>query len=78
MNDTNIVDKSTNKIRHKFKYINRSACKKFALEFAKTNRPFWKCHRVSEDFLISCEIALKIHIQSKIKSHPTKGKTLMA
>lgn len=61
---------------YKFKYINRSACKKFAIEFAKVNRPANKFSRVSEDFLVSCEIALRNHIQSRIKTHPSNGKTL--
>ena len=62
--------------KFQFKLICASKCKKFALEFAKANRaqPF---SRVSEDFLVSCEGALKNHIMSRIKSHPSKGKTLM-
>lgn len=62
--------------RYKFRYINKSACKKFAVEFAKVNRPANKFTRVSEDFLISCEIAVKNHIQSRVKTHPSNGKTL--
>lgn len=61
--------------RMRFKLICASKCKKFALEFARINRAK-EFTRVSEDFLISCESALKIHIQSRIKSHPSKGKTL--
>jgi hypothetical protein len=60
----------------KFKLICASKCKKFALDFAAANRAK-EFTSVSEDFLISCEAALKIHIQSRIKSHPSKGKTLM-
>ena len=62
--------------RMKFRLICASKCKKFALDFADANRAK-EFTRVSEDFLISCEAALKIHIQSRIKSHPSKGKTLM-
>ncbi len=58
-----------------FKLICVSKCKAFALEFAEANRA-QKFTRVSEEFLISCEAALKSHIQSRIKSHPSKGKTL--
>lgn len=61
---------------YKFKYICRSKCKQFALEFAKVNRAH-KFTRVSEEFLLSCEAALRNHIQSRIKSHPSVGKTLM-
>lgn len=60
----------------KFKLICASKCKKFALEFSKANRAK-EFTRVSEDFLISCEVALKQHIQGRIKMHPSKGKTLM-
>ena len=62
--------------RMRFKLICASKCKKFALDFADANRAK-EFTRVSEDFLISCESALKVHIQSRIKSHPSKGKTLM-
>ena len=62
--------------RMKYRLICASKCKKFALEFAGANRAK-EFTRVGEDFLISCEVALKTHIQSRIKSHPSKGKTLM-
>ena len=62
-------------IKSKFKLICASKCKKFALEFAKANRA-QEFTRVGEDFLISCEVALKNHIMSRVKSHPSKGKTL--
>lgn len=62
--------------RMKYRLICASKCKKFALEFAEANRAK-EFTRVSEDFLISCESALKTHIQSRVKSHPSKGKTLM-
>ena len=82
MNDENIITPSTEnttptkRIPYKFQYICKSKVKKFALEFAKVNRPANKFKRCSEEFLISCEIALKNHIQSRIKSHPSNGKTL--
>lgn len=62
--------------KFKFRLICASKCKKLALEFAKENRAK-EFTRVSEDFLVSCEAALKNHIQSRIKAHPSKGKTLM-
>lgn len=82
MNNENIaiseklLSEPTNRIAYKFKYVCKSKCKKFALEFAKINRPSNKFTRVSEDFLISCEVAVKNHIQSRIRSHPSIGKTL--
>lgn len=72
MNDKNDVSK----FKFKFNFICVSKCKKFAIDFAKHNRS-QKFTRVSEEFLISCEVALKSHIESRIKSHPSKGKTLM-
>ena len=63
-------------IKMKFKLICASKCKKFALEFAKGQIRTKKHSRVSEEFLISCEIALKNHIISRVKMQPTKGKTL--
>lgn len=63
------------RIPHKFKYLCRSKCKTFALEFAKANRSH-KFTRVSEEFLIACEANLRNFIQSRIKSHPSVGKTL--
>jgi hypothetical protein len=79
MTDTNLTTPNPEipkRVPYKFKYICRSKCKKLALEFAKTNRAH-KFTRVSEDFLIACEAALVLQIQSKIKSHPSVGKTLM-
>lgn len=64
------------KTKVKFNLICASKCKKFALMFAKANRA-QKFTRISEDFLISCENTLRNHIQSRVKSHPSVGKTLM-
>lgn len=68
------------KVKMKFNLICASKCKKFALEFAKANPAPTRAKmftRVSEDFLISCENALRQHITSRVKTHPSKGKTLM-
>ena len=75
MNETPIIPDA--KFKHKFRLITASKCKKHALEFAKINRPFNKFGRVSQEFLVSCENAVRNHIESRIKSHPSKGKTLM-
>lgn len=74
----NITENTEPKIKVKavFKLICASKCKKYAIEFAKATRA-QGFTRVSEDFLISCETALKTHIQSRVRSHPSKGKTLM-
>ena len=82
MNDTISPDTTvalttpTPKTRMVFKLICASKCKKHAVEMARVLRPANKFTRVSEDFLISCEAALKAHIHSRIKAHPSKGKTL--
>jgi len=57
------------------KYINAAQCKKFATEYAKQNKP--KFTRVSKDFLKSCEYVVRNHMESRIKNHISKGKTLM-
>ena len=62
--------------RMKYKLICASKCKKFALEFARQQIRTKKHSRVSEEFLVSCEVALKNHILSRVKMQPTKGKTL--
>lgn len=65
--------------RATFRLICASKCKKFALEVAKAqlgptrSRMFT---RVSEDFLVACEANLKSFIHSRVRSHPSKGKTL--
>lgn len=59
-----------------FKLICASKCKKYAVDSALKNRPANKFTRVSQEFLISCENALRNHIDSRIKAHPSIGKTL--
>lgn len=71
-----VGDAPVKRIPHKFKYICKSKCKQLALEISKQHKA-GKFTRVSEEFLISCEIAVRNHILSKVKSHPSIGKTLM-
>jgi hypothetical protein len=59
----------------KFNLICASKVKRYALEFAKANRA-QKFSRVSEEFLIACESNLKQFIMGRIRTHPSKGKTL--
>lgn len=73
----NTPDQTLNPYKSKFKLICASKCKKYALESAKVNRPTNNFTRVSHEFLVSCENALRQIIDSKVKSHPSKGKTLM-
>jgi hypothetical protein len=63
-------------LKYTFRLINKSACKKACLEYAKQHRPANNFTRVGEEFLISCENALKAHILSRVRSHPSIGKTL--
>lgn len=79
MNETTPTPSTPSPARSKFKFnlICASKCKRHTLEMAKALRPANKFTRVGEDFLISCEVALKNHIRSRVQSHPSKGKTLM-
>jgi len=64
----------------KFRLICASKCKKFALEIARSNPAPLRAKmftRVGENFLIACEAELKRFIHSRVKTHPSKGKTLM-
>lgn len=60
----------------KFSLICKSKCKDLALRIARDHRPANKFNRVGEDFLIACEGALRNFIASRVKMHPSKGKTL--
>lgn len=62
--------------RMKFDLICASRVKKFALAFAQAQIRTKGHTRVSEEFLLSCEAALRNHIYSRVKMQPTKGKTL--
>jgi hypothetical protein len=66
-------------VRVKFNLICASKCKKFALEVAQAQLGPTRSKmftRVSEDFLVACEANLKNFIHSRVRSHPSKGKTL--
>lgn len=67
---------TSNRPRFKFNLICASKCKKFALGYATANRA-QKFTRVSEEFLIAVETAVRNAIQTRINQHPSKGKTLM-
>lgn len=60
----------------KFNYICRSKCKEFALKMAAEHRHANKFGRVSEEFLVAAEAALKNWIVSRVKGQPSKGVTL--
>ena len=66
------------KIKHSYKLICASKCKKFALEVVKAQGGprATKFTRVSADFLEACEANMKLFIVSRVKTHPSKGKTL--
>jgi hypothetical protein len=79
MNDNTLNSENqvkTNRTKHKFSLICASKCKKFALEYAKVHQA-QKFTRVSEDFLVAIEAAVRNTIQARIDTHPSKGKTLM-
>ena len=65
--------------RMKFNLICASKVKKYALGIAQANPCETRAKmfsRVSEDFLIGAEVALKNWIVNRVKSQPSKGKTL--
>jgi len=77
MNNENVVTPIIVKTR--FKLICASKCKKFTMEVAKSNPVPQRAKmftRVSEEFLIACEVNLKNFILNRVKTHPSKGKTL--
>ncbi len=74
--NTDTVTTPNTRPRIKFNLICASKCKKHAVELAKNIRPANKFTRVSEDFLVACEANLKAFITSRVKAHPSKGKTL--
>jgi hypothetical protein len=55
--------------------INRKHVRDWALDWAKANREH-KFERVSESFLIGCQIHLRNYIIDQVKRHPSKGITL--
>ena len=89
MNDSTLIAPTTDtsesaatatfKAKAKFRLITASKCKKFALEVARANPAPQRAKmftRVSEDFLLACEAQLKNFIYNRVRSHPSKGKTL--
>lgn len=76
---TESADNMPFKAKAKFRLICASKCKKFALEIAKANPAPQRAKmftRVSEEFLMACEANLKNFIHSRVRSHPSVGKTL--
>jgi hypothetical protein len=57
--------------------INRDYVKRWALDYARTNRGTHPFNRVSESFLNMIEAATKAAIRDRIDRHPSRGKTLM-
>lgn len=79
MNDESISTATPARVRASFRLICASKCKKFALEVARANPAPQRAKmfsRVSEEFLIACEANLKNFIYNRVRSHPSKGKTL--
>jgi hypothetical protein len=58
------------------KYINAKACREFALEAAKVHRPAHPFERVSKEFLDQLNCEVRNLIVSKIRNHPSVGKTI--
>jgi hypothetical protein len=57
--------------------INRTACRDFALRYARDNRLGWMPERVSARFLDDVEAFVTVRIQKAIEKHRTVGKTII-
>lgn len=55
--------------------INRKGVREFALKLSRDTRA-GKFTRVSAEFLAACEINLYMFVRSRVRSHPSLGKTL--
>jgi hypothetical protein len=55
--------------------INRKHVRQWALDYARVHRHH-KFERVSESFLIGCQIHLRNYIIDRVDRHPSKGVTL--
>jgi hypothetical protein len=58
-------------------HLNRSRVKQTALELAAQLRPANKFARVGQSFVDRIEAATRRAIASEVKTHPSKGKTLL-
>jgi hypothetical protein len=57
-------------------FTNRSACRKFLLERAEQKWPGGKFTRVSQDVFDFLEASIRTDMETFVRAHPTKGKTL--
>lgn len=55
--------------------INQKQVKKFALDFAKSNRNH-KFTRVSKEFTLRMDAQLRVFIEREVLVYPSKGRTL--
>ena len=56
-------------------FINRSAVKRLALDYAKANRA-GRFTRVSKDFFQRIDARVRVMITDEVQRHPSIGKTL--
>lgn len=56
------------------KLISKTHVKKFALSMGETRA--WKFTRISDEFYVACEAAMKNFIRGRVDNHPSKGVTL--
>jgi len=56
--------------------INRTNCKKLALQYAKDTRTGWQPTRVSKAFLDDLETKVQLLITGAVSKHRSVGKTL--
>ena len=55
--------------------LNKAQVRKFVLDTARAERPWWPCTRVSEEGLQRIEADLRVRIRQMVACHPTVGKT---
>ena len=58
-------------------HLNRSRVKQTALELAADLRPFNHFRRVGMSFVDRIEAKVRAAIREEVRSHPSKGKTLL-
>ena len=56
--------------------INRTACKKFTIQWAHDHRIGWQPTRVSKEFLDNLESKVRLMIQGAVQHHRSAGKTV--
>jgi len=57
-------------------FINRKACKEFALRWAQETRTGWMPSQVSKGFIDDLDAKVRLLIQGAVQKHRTVGRTV--